>query len=140
MTERERFEKAWAKRPWIMEDESDKDRAWCWWQAALATEPVEYCMPGRAETMAVLDSLTVRRAPMTYVYWLIEHPDNGKRSPHYFGWEEGERGWTSDLSAAFKFETQGIAEQFANEIGIQDWRVIDHQFLDHKPTSNLDVA
>lgn len=33
---RKSFEAAWAKRPWITETESDKDRAWRWWQAALA--------------------------------------------------------------------------------------------------------
>jgi hypothetical protein len=30
------FERAWAKRPWIMEEETDKDRAWRWWQARAA--------------------------------------------------------------------------------------------------------
>lgn len=29
--ERAEFEKAWAKRPWLLEEESDKDRAWRWW-------------------------------------------------------------------------------------------------------------
>lgn len=60
MTERDRFERAWAKRPWLTEDESDKDRAWRWWQAALAAEPVEHKMSGHDETMAALDALTIR--------------------------------------------------------------------------------
>jgi hypothetical protein len=33
--DRQAFERAWAKRPWIAEEESDKDRAWRWWVAAL---------------------------------------------------------------------------------------------------------
>lgn len=61
MTELERFEKAWAKRPWITEDESDKDRAWRWWQAALAVDPSGHNLPGHDETMANLDALKVRR-------------------------------------------------------------------------------
>jgi hypothetical protein len=35
MSGREKFDEAWAKRPWITEDESDKDRAWRWWQAGF---------------------------------------------------------------------------------------------------------
>lgn len=61
MTERERFEKAWAKRPWIVEDESDKDRAWRWWQTALATEEPAHVLPFHDETMAGLNSLTIMR-------------------------------------------------------------------------------
>ena len=34
--QRKAFEAAWAKRPWITEEESDKDRAWRWWRAALS--------------------------------------------------------------------------------------------------------
>jgi hypothetical protein len=61
-SERERFERAWNKRPWIIEDESDKDRAWRWWQAALIpVEPLPK-LPGHDETMASLDALTIRRA------------------------------------------------------------------------------
>jgi hypothetical protein len=33
MNEREEFERAWNNRAWILEKESDKDRAWRWWQA-----------------------------------------------------------------------------------------------------------
>lgn len=58
--ERERFEKAWAERPWIVEDETDKDRAWRWWQAALASEEPRLNLPGHDETMAGLNSLKVR--------------------------------------------------------------------------------
>lgn len=58
-TERDRFEKAWAKRPWT-EGETDKDRAWRWWQAALAVDPVKHSLPGHDETMASLDALTIR--------------------------------------------------------------------------------
>jgi hypothetical protein len=77
---------------------------------------------------------------MTYVLWLIEHPDNGNQRPFYFGWEEGERGWTADIEAAFKFDTQADAEKMASGCGLPDYSIIDHQWLDHKPTSNLDVA
>ena len=62
MTERDRFETAWANRPWT-EDESDKDRAWRWWQAALApsAEKTRAKLPGYDETMAGLASLTISR-------------------------------------------------------------------------------
>lgn len=62
MSERERFEAAWAKRPWT-EGETDKDRAWRWWQAALApsAEETRPTLPGHAETMAGLNSLTIRQ-------------------------------------------------------------------------------
>ena len=33
---KDNFEKAWAKRPWLNEEETDKDRAFRWWSAALA--------------------------------------------------------------------------------------------------------
>ena len=33
---KDNFEKAWAKRPWLNEEETDKDRAFRWWCAALA--------------------------------------------------------------------------------------------------------
>ena len=33
---KDNFEKAWAKRPWLNEGETDKDRAFRWWCAALA--------------------------------------------------------------------------------------------------------
>jgi len=38
MNEREEFEKAWNARPWILEKESHKDRAWRWWQARAALD------------------------------------------------------------------------------------------------------
>jgi hypothetical protein len=75
-----------------------------------------------------------------YVLWLVEHPDNGKRSPFYFGWEEGEKGWTADMDAALKFETREAAEKMASDCGLPDYQIRDHKWLDHKPTSNLDVA
>lgn len=33
--DRQTFERAWANRPWITDEESDKDRAWRWWTSAL---------------------------------------------------------------------------------------------------------
>jgi len=77
---------------------------------------------------------------MSHVLWLIEHPDNGKQSPFYFGWEEGEKGWTAEISAAFKFDAKDAAEKMASDCGLPDYQIRDHQWLDHKPTSNLDVA
>jgi hypothetical protein len=77
-----------------------------------------------------------RAMATSYVLWLIEHPDNGTKSPSYFGWEEGEKGWTGDIKAAFKFETKDAAEMMASDCGLPDWRVADHRWLDHKPTSN----
>lgn len=77
---------------------------------------------------------------MDYILWLIEHPDNEKRSPLYLGWEEGEKGWTGDINAAFKFETHDGAEMMASDCGLPDYKIRDHKWLDHKPTSNLDVA
>lgn len=64
MTDRERFEKAWANRPWLVEEESGKDRAWRWWQAAIASlEPPEerHGLPFHKETMVSLNSLTIRK-------------------------------------------------------------------------------
>lgn len=75
-----------------------------------------------------------------HVLWLIEHPNNGKQSPFYWGIEEGEQGWTADMRWAFKFDTAADAEMRASDVGIPDYRVEDHLFLDHKPASNLDVA
>jgi hypothetical protein len=77
-----------------------------------------------------------------YVLWLIEHPGNGngKQPPFYFGREEGEKAWTADIKWAFKFETKDAAEKMAGDCGLADWRIVDHKWLDHKPTSNLDVA
>lgn len=77
---------------------------------------------------------------MDYVLWLIEHPDNGAKSPFYFGWVEGEKGWTPDINAALKFDTKGQAETMANNVGLPDYQIRDHKWLDHKPTSNLDVS
>lgn len=59
---------------------------------------------------------------------------------HYFGWEEGEKGWTADIKAAFKFDTRDEAEKMAGDCGLPDYQIRDHKWLDHKPTSNLDVA
>lgn len=77
---------------------------------------------------------------MDYILWLIEHPDNGKRHPFYFGWEEGEKGWTADINAALKFETREDAEKMADGCGLWDYQIRGHKWLDHKPASNLDIA
>ena len=61
MEERERFEAAWNKRPWIVEEESDKDRAWRWWQAALEPTEARHDLPSHAETMGGLNALTIRK-------------------------------------------------------------------------------
>lgn len=77
---------------------------------------------------------------MDYVYWLIEHPDNGKRIPFYYGWAEGERGWTPDIKDAFKLSSEAEAEKMASDMGLPDYRILDHKFLDHEPTTNLDIS
>lgn len=77
---------------------------------------------------------------MDHVLWLIEHPDNGDKSPSYFGWEEGEQGWTGEIKEAFKFDTKAAAGKHASDVGLPDYRIVDHKWLDHKPASNLDVA
>lgn len=58
------FLKAWNARPWLLKDEPDKDRAWRWWQAAKASpdEEKRHDLPFHEETMAGLDSLTIRRS------------------------------------------------------------------------------
>lgn len=76
----------------------------------------------------------------SYVLWLIEHPESKHQTPFYWGIEEGKQGWTADIKWAFKFETADEAEMHASGVGIPDYRIIDHKWLDHKPTSNLDVA
>lgn len=72
---------------------------------------------------------------MDTVLWLIEHPNNGNQTPFYWGNEEGEQAWTADIEAAFKFETADAAEQYAGDVGIPDYRIVDHKWLDHKPTT-----
>lgn len=74
------------------------------------------------------------------VLWVIEHPDNGNQRPFYFGWVEGEKGWTPDIDDALKFDSEGQAEAMASNVGLPDYRIVDHKWLDHKPTSNLDVG
>lgn len=76
---------------------------------------------------------------MDYARWLIEHPDNGTRSPFYWGVEEGVQGWTADVRWSFKFDTEAAAEKHASDVGIPDYQIRDHKWLDHEPTSNLDV-
>lgn len=77
---------------------------------------------------------------MDYILWVIEHPENGKRSPFYWGWEEGSQGWTAEIGAAMKFDTRAYAEKHAAGVGVPDYRIVDHKWLDHKPTTNLDVV
>lgn len=57
------FLKAWNARPWLAEEESDKERAWRWWQAALAARPegARHNLPFHQETMDGLSALTIRR-------------------------------------------------------------------------------
>lgn len=77
-----------------------------------------------------------------HVLWIIEHPENGQqgKSPFYWGLVEGQQGWTPDIKDAFKFDTQFDAEKRADDVGIPDYRVFDHMWLDHRPTTNLDVV
>lgn len=74
------------------------------------------------------------------VLWVIEHPENGNQPPFYWGTEEGEQGWTAEIKWAFKFEAPEDAEKHAGGVGIPDYKIIDHKWLDHTPTSNLDVG
>lgn len=74
------------------------------------------------------------------VLWVIEHPENGKQPPFYWGTEEGEQGWTSEIKWAIKFDTADEAEKRASDVGIPNYRIVDHKWMDHTPTSNLDVA
>ena len=69
------------------------------------------------------------------VLWLIEHPNNGNQRPFYWGNEEGEQGWTGDIEASFKFETSDEADRHAGDVGIPDYKIIDHKWLNHKPTT-----
>lgn len=55
------FLKAWSTRPWLLEQESDKDRAWRWWQTALASQEERHNLPFHEETMSGLDALTIRK-------------------------------------------------------------------------------
>lgn len=54
--------------------------------------------------------------------WLIQHPDDSK---FHFGWEDGEAGWTADIKWAIRSETHEDAEDFANNIGLSDWKVVE---------------
>lgn len=64
------------------------------------------------------------------IAWLIERPQHARPGcgPVYFGWEEGRPGWTADINYAIRSETKDEAEQFANDIGIDDWIVVEHAF------------
>jgi hypothetical protein len=75
-----------------------------------------------------------------YVLWLIEHPENAYQTPVYWGVEEDQEGWAGDIKWAFKFETSADAEKHAEGVGIPDYRIIDHKWLDHKPTTKSVVA
>jgi hypothetical protein len=77
---------------------------------------------------------------MDTVLWLIEHPNNGKQKPFYWGIEEGEEGWTADIDAAHKFASFEFAEKWASDIGIPDYRIIDHKWLDQTPTTKSVVG
>lgn len=70
------------------------------------------------------------------VAWVIEHPDNGNQTPLYWGHEEGQPGWTSDIRHAFRFDTQEDAEHRAGGHGIPDYRIVDHKWLAHGESSN----
>lgn len=69
------------------------------------------------------------------ILWLIEHPNNGNQTPAYWGLEEGEESWTGDIEAAHKFAAHEFAEKWAGDVGIPDYRIVDHQWLDHTPTT-----
>lgn len=86
------------------------------------------------------DEYLKERAAMATVLWLIEHPNNGNQRPFYWGNEEGEQAWTTDIEAAFKFATEGEADKHAGDVGIPDWRIVGHQWLDHTPTTKSVVG
>jgi hypothetical protein len=69
------------------------------------------------------------------IYWLIELPQNCRSgSPLYFGWEEGSPNWTGEVNDAFCFDNKQEAETYANEIGLLDWEVLEHAWIDrHEP-------
>jgi hypothetical protein len=77
---------------------------------------------------------------MDTVLWLIEHPNNGNQRPFYWGVEEGEESWTADIEAAHKFAAAEFAEKWAGDVGIPDYRIVDHKWLDHKPTTKSVVG
>lgn len=54
--------------------------------------------------------------------FLIQHPDDSK---FHFGWEDGQAGWTADLAWAIRSETRAEAEEFAGNIGLSDWKVVE---------------
>lgn len=39
LDEQKEFDRAWNARPWITDEETDKDRAWRWWQARASLMP-----------------------------------------------------------------------------------------------------
>lgn len=61
------------------------------------------------------------------IAWLIELPQSARSGlTFYFGWEEGKPGWTADINHAIESETKDEAEQFASDIGLRDWTVVEH--------------
>lgn len=57
----------------------------------------------------------------TETTWLIRHPS---KPNVYFGWIEGHSGWTAETNHAIHSETEKEAEQFASDIGLADWTVV----------------
>lgn len=64
---------------------------------------------------------------MQEVAWLIEIEQAARSGPpFYWGWEDGEPGWTAEHQNAKRFATKEAAEREADGCGLDDWVVVEH--------------
>lgn len=75
--ERQAFEAAWSKRPWIAEEESDKDRAWRWWQVRAAIPDPAQPSAGSGSAMLTARALVERHI---FAFGYVPHPDKMKEA------------------------------------------------------------
>lgn len=61
------------------------------------------------------------------VAWLIELPQQARpgKPPIYWGWVEGEQGWTHDIKDAIRYESEADAESVA-AVYCDEYVVVEH--------------
>lgn len=71
------------------------------------------------------------------VAWLIEKPQHARPEspPVYWGYEEGEEGWTADIKQAIRFDTQKEADRRAAYCGVLEHVSVEHAWQPARPRS-----
>lgn len=64
------------------------------------------------------------------VAWLIELPQHARpgEPPTYWGWVEGQQGWTRDVNDAVRYETEAGAAEVA-KVYCDDYVVVEHAWV-----------